>query len=277
MDNNHPEGEVHPKDVLECMRNLPDEKVSAARILDEFDDTVEGFGDALSELIRLGEVELCQERGTGPRVWLKRRKPSDDTKGMDVSGFVWRCYVRGDNKHKADRLFESRAKAIDHLAQSAVVDPDSFETVPYLSNVWRASTSGFEGYHEMTAVVRREPIYSTPDRAPDRDSQGEQSKGQRKNSPRQQTFGEMRDGPTRTDRTNENTDDSEAEGTIDMTGKADQAFPNDAGGGVGVQSREVPTDVRQLGRGRPRPVDLHRERPRRPPLRGRSILPHRGR
>lgn len=147
------------ENVYEALTQLPDEKVSAARIAEEAPDDTD-LAEGLHELILLGEVELCQKRGTGPRVWLKNRQTSDETEYDTMADSVWKGYVATNSEHRmADRLFATREGAIAHLEQSAVVARSEFMEVSYLADVWRADTTGFEGIEPMTAVVRREPVY----------------------------------------------------------------------------------------------------------------------
>lgn len=160
-DNSEPSDVATPPEVLNTIESLPDEKISAGRIKQELDESITDFADALHELILLGEVELCQRRGTGPRVWFKHRSSADSEPPGRVSDSVWRCYVAQDSTTRfADRIFHDREDAIEHLSRSAVVEPESFDKVPYLDDVWRAETSGFEGHEEVTAVVRKEPVYT---------------------------------------------------------------------------------------------------------------------
>lgn len=154
---NEEQREAEPEELFQALSELPDEKVSAERIIKEFDIPRDGFRDALDELILLGEVELCQRRGTGPRIWLKRRESSDS---RNVSRFVWKCYVAETREKRiADCLFRTKEDAIQHLTESVVIDPEKFGEVGYLDDVYRASTLGEGGYKDLTAVVRREPVY----------------------------------------------------------------------------------------------------------------------
>lgn len=152
------------EEVLEVLRSLPDEKISSNRVDNRLEDAEYNVSECLQDLIRLGEVELCQERGTGGRIWLKRRLTPEGTRerqAMATRG--WECYVaEGYQKRIADRLFTTREGAMLHLGDSAVVDPTEYEEVPFLDDVWANQTSGAEGYTEMLAVVRPEMIYRTP-------------------------------------------------------------------------------------------------------------------
>ncbi|MGB9986559.1 hypothetical protein [Salarchaeum japonicum] len=152
------------EELIDCLKSLPDEKVSAARIMSELRDSDSQIREALDELVVLGEVELCQRRGTGPRVWYKHRETLSEDSPREVADYIWRCYVSEDRSRRiADRCFQRRSDALQHLEKSAVVKPDDFEAVPYLDGVWRASTKGKEGYARMTAVVRKEPVYREQD------------------------------------------------------------------------------------------------------------------
>lgn len=178
---------VNPEELLECLKSLPDEKVSAGRIGKKLDSSSE-FGEALNEVVMLGEVEHCQRRGTGPRVWYKHRGSSNWESPGEVVGYVWQCYVaEGPTKRIADRLFQRRGEAIRHLKESAVVDPERFEEVPYLDGVWRAPTKGSEGYKDMTAVIRKEPIYHESEKS---EKEGDQSTDE-SNSRDQITLGDI--------------------------------------------------------------------------------------
>lgn len=153
--------ETHYKRVLACIRSLPDDKISATRVEKELDDPDFDVHRALQDLVLLGEVELCQVRGTGGRIWLKRRATNRDSDGPEVIDSVWRCYVAKDYRDRiADRLFGTREAAVKHLEESAVADVRSLEPVSYLEDVWYAEAAAAEsGYTALDAVVRREPIY----------------------------------------------------------------------------------------------------------------------
>jgi len=157
------------EEVLEALRTLPDEKISSNRVNDRVGEVEYNVNQCIQDLIRLGEVELCQERGTGGRIWLKRRSTPEGTRerqAMATRG--WQCYVTEAEDFRrriADRLFTTREAAMVHLGDSAVVDPTEYEVVPFLEDVWANQTSGAEGYKEMIAVVRSATIYQTPDAA----------------------------------------------------------------------------------------------------------------
>ena len=143
--------------VLEILETLPDEKVSTAKIEKELQDPDVGLAYIIQQLVYLGEVELCQERGTGHRVWLKRR--GDQYEGSISLRSIWQGYVFEDNGRKiADRLFSNRDAAIEHLAEAVGVDPASYEPLSFLDDVWVAQV-GTKGWDEKTAVVRRTMIY----------------------------------------------------------------------------------------------------------------------
>lgn len=154
--------------VLDELRALPDEKISSTRRPSGVNPNEGGLArverdQLIQNLITLGEVELCQERGTGGRIWLKRREnPDEETPREVISESVWRGYVAQDyRERKADRLFTSRKSAMIHLVDSAVVEASDFEPLSFLEDVWVAPTGG--GRKEMTAVVRCEPIYRVTD------------------------------------------------------------------------------------------------------------------
>ena len=50
-----------------------------------------------------------------------------------------------------------------HLSESAVIDPADFAQLSFLEDVWVADTTDRDGFEDMTAVVRREPIFANPD------------------------------------------------------------------------------------------------------------------
>ena len=156
--------------VLNALRELPDEKLSSSPIChhtiqmyDSYEGDPSDFNRAIQELIVLGEVELCQERGTGGRVWLKRRdspgNQPDDGLTRQPESSVWRGYTTTNyDKKIADRLFTSKEEAMKHLGDSAVCDPQKYEEVPYREDVW------YQERGRTVAVVRCEPVYSVAER-----------------------------------------------------------------------------------------------------------------
>lgn len=159
---------VH-QDLADAVKRLPDQKVSAVTLYDLLDYDDEKVSEAVQDFIILGELELCQVRGTGARVWVKRRAPPDedlerraprDDDEMKPRQGVWQAYVAENTRDRiAMRLFTSKDGALAHLAESKVVSPREFSPVSYLEDVWIAETSDSEGYDRMTAVVRREAVY----------------------------------------------------------------------------------------------------------------------
>ena len=150
--------------VLSCLESLPDRKVSAGRVEKEFDEPDFDVHRAIQDLVLLGEVELSQVRGTGGRVWLKRRSTPDDPESLEATSSVWRSYVAKDYRDRiADRLFTAREAAVRHLEESAAADVERLEPVPYLEDVWHAPGAAAQGgYATLDAVVRRETIYEDP-------------------------------------------------------------------------------------------------------------------
>lgn len=150
--------------VLDELRARLDEKIHSGRSPpeinpDEDDLTSVERDHLIQNLIVLGEVELCQERATGGRVWLKRcEDPDEETRREVISESVWHGYVAHDyREQKADRLFTSRESAMIHLVDSAVVEASDFEPLSFLEDVWVAPA--YKERKEMTSVVRLEPIY----------------------------------------------------------------------------------------------------------------------
>lgn len=151
--------------VLQAMYNLDDEKHATAAIKGETGPIGGSIDEYVQDLILLGEVELCQVSGVGGRVWLKRTPPGDRNQiTLDGAFNVWQGYsARGYRDRIADRLFRNRESAIMHLSESAVIDPVDFTQLSFLEDVWVADTTDRDGFENMTAVVRREPVFATSD------------------------------------------------------------------------------------------------------------------
>jgi len=155
------------RDVLQAMYDRPDEIISTATVDDAVRSTEYDVDELVQDLVLLGEVELCHVTGIAGRVWLKRRQtPEGPRAAMTTADSVWQGYKARDYRDKiADRLYLTRQAALQHLSESLHLDPETFEPLSFLDDVWVAPTSGAEGYEEMTAVVRREPVYQTSDGA----------------------------------------------------------------------------------------------------------------
>lgn len=152
--------------VVSALADLPDEPITQADLVDVIDADPSAIRQAIKDLIRIGELELCRDTPDERVVWLKHRQPTAQVTARQPLTAVWHAYVAPTYHTRiAERSFRSRETALTHLAQTLDVSEDAFEPVECLDAVWVAVIDAAQvvgaGDSDWTAdvVVRREYVY----------------------------------------------------------------------------------------------------------------------
>lgn len=157
-------GELYQR-ILSELTPIDGSATSSAALLDAIDEDSSAIGDAISDLLRFGELEFVNTSGSNMHVRVRphcqtpKSKTQVTLKEMSNDS-VWKAYVVSEYDEtsiKAQRLFHQREEAIKHLA--IVAGSEDLTPVPGLDDVWYE----YSEYESEYAILRREPIFEHAD------------------------------------------------------------------------------------------------------------------